>query len=211
VREEYVSHLRDSGLLEEGPPVSTPAVLRTVREVVPTGAVVTTDIGGHRIWSKNNFPAHERTGFVTPGSWAGMGVGLPSAIGARLANPDRPVVTLSGDGSLMMCTQALHTAAERDLDLTVVLFNDSDYGIISKSIDAADGRRFAWSSPDWAAIAEGFGCEARGADTRTAVRDAVQWALETAGPTLVDVDVDPQEPSASDLASRASELEPASF
>lgn len=211
VRQEYVSHLREKGLLESGPPLPTPAVLRTVRDVVPDDAVVTTDIGGHRIWSKNSFPAYERTSFVTPGSWAGMGVGLPSAIGARLAGQDRPVVTLTGDGSLLMCGQELHTAAEYDLDLTAVLFNDADYGIISKSMGEDRSRQFSWSSPDWTAIAEGFGCEARSARTRATLRDAVEWALETDGPTLVDVEVDPVEPSPYDVGSIPSDVEPASF
>jgi len=211
VREEYVAQLRKQELLAEGPPASTPGVLRTVRDVVPDDAVVTTDIGGHRIWSKNAFPANKREKFVTPGSWAGMGVGLPSAIGAKLAVPDRPVVTLTGDGSLFMCAQELHTAAEYDLDLTAVLFNDADYGIISKSMETNTDRRFSWSSPDWEAIAVGYGCEARSAATRTEVEEAVEWALETDGPTLVDVEIDPKEVSPYEIVSLPSGIDPSSF
>lgn len=214
VRDEYVGRLREAGLLDDGPPVSSPAVLRAVRDAAPAETVVTTDVGGHRIWSKNCFEAYEPEAFITPGSWAGMGVGLPSAIGATLAHSDRPVLTLTGDGSLLMCSQELHTAAENDLDLTVVLFNDADYGIISKSLQRDDGpsdRRFDWESPDWVAIAEGYGCEARRAQTRTAVRDSVAWALGTDGPALVDVDVDPTEPTPYDVVSDDTDIDVTAF
>jgi acetolactate synthase-1/2/3 large subunit len=202
-REEYVDHLRGRGLLDEGPPVSTPAVLQTVRETLPDDAVVTTDIGGHRIWTKNAFPAYTPQTFVTAGSWAGMGVGLPGAIGARLANPGRPVVCLSGDGSLMMCAQEFHTAVEYDVDLTVVVFDDADYGVISKSaaLDGEDAApQFGWTSPDWVGLVESYGGEGRRADTRSTVRDALEWSLDESGPTLVHVDIDPDEPTAAQAA-----------
>lgn len=214
VREEYVNSLRSRGLLADGPPVTTPAVLRTVRETIPDEAIATTDIGGHRVWSRNAFAAYGRDQFITAGSWAGMGVGLPSAIGAKLACPDRSVVCLTGDGSLMMCAQELHTAAARNLDLVVVLFNDADYGIISKSpkIDDRGGdHRFSWSSPDWISIAEGFGCQGRRAQTRNEVRDAVDWALMTDGPTLVDVEIDPDELTPYEAAEYETEIAPTDY
>lgn len=214
VREEYVDALRSRGLLDEGPPVTTPAVLRTVRETIPDEAIATTDIGGHRVWSRNAFPAYGRDRFVTAGSWAGMGVGLPSAIGAKLARPDRPVVCLTGDGSLLMCAQEFHTAAAYDLDLAVVLFNDADYGIISKSpkLDREAGdRRFSWTSPDWLSIVEGFGCQGRRARTRTEVREAVEWALAADGPALVDVDIDPDEATPYDAAEYETAIDPTDY
>jgi acetolactate synthase-1/2/3 large subunit len=214
VRDEYEAQLRSRGLLDGEAPLSTPAVHRTVRDAVPDDAVITTDIGGHRIWSRQVFPAYARDLFVTAGSWAGMGVGLPSAIGAKLARPDRPVVCLSGDGSLFMCSQELHTAAAYDLDVTVVLFNDADYGIISKSSQLereADDNRFSWPSPDWTAVAEGYGCSARRARTRDEVREAVGWALDADGPTLVDVAIDADEPTPVDVASYETNVDPAEY
>jgi acetolactate synthase-1/2/3 large subunit len=208
-----LDHLRAEGLFADGPPLPTPAVLRAVRETVPDGTVVTTDVGGHRIWSKNAFPAATPETFVTAGSWAGMGVGLPSAIGARLANPDRPVVTLSGDGGLFMCVSELHTAAEYDLDLTVVLFDDADYGVISKSsaVDGDDGVRFDWSPPDWVALAESFGCRARRVETTDDLRDGLAWALDADGPTLLDVVVDPDGPTAVQAAAFETTVDPRAY
>ena len=214
VRNEYAKQLTKRNLLGQEHPLTTPTVLRAVRETMPSDTVVTTDIGGHRIWIKNAFPVTERREFVTPGSWAGMGVGVPSAIGAKLARPDRPVCTLVGDGCLLMTAQELHTAADEDLDLTAVVFNDADYSVISKSpeLDTENGdHRFDWESPDWVAIAEGFGCRARHVETRTDLVTALEWSLDVDGPTLVDVAIDPDEPRAVEVADYDTEIDPTSY
>jgi len=210
VRTEYRETLRGKGLLDAGPPLNTPAVLDAVRESAPREAVVTTDIGGFRLWALQAFAAYERKGFVTAGSWAGMGVGLPAAVGAALARPDDPVISLHGDGGLMMCLQELHTAVEHDLDITIVVSNNEDYGIISKSPDIAahaDGHRFAWDSPDFATIASGFGCRATAVDTRSGLEAALDDAIGRDGPDLIDVTVATEEPSAPAAASYDSTVE----
>lgn len=198
VREEYEQHLSNLGILGGSNSLTTPAVLRRLRQTLPDETIVTTDIGGHRIWTKNCFPVYDRESFITAGSWAGMGVGLPSAIGAKLANPEKPVVTFTGDGCLFMTEQELHTAASYDLDLTVVVFNDADYGIISKSPkinQETEGRQFSWSSPDWVGIAEAYGCSGRRIANRDELIEGIEWGMNSTGPTLLDVMIDQDEPS----------------
>ncbi|WP_226482826.1 thiamine pyrophosphate-binding protein [Natrinema amylolyticum] len=211
VRAEYDEQLSDSGLLEDDVPIATAGALRTLRDVLPRETVVTTDIGGFRLWAKQTFETSEPETYVTAGSWAGMGVGIPAAIGAKLARPERPVVALTGDGGAMMCLQELHTAAAYDLDVLTILFNNEDYGIISKSpaIDQyAEGHRFDWSSPDFVAIAEGFGCRSETVQTLSGLESAVDAALAREdGPELIDVRVDPDEPTAASVADYDSELE----
>jgi acetolactate synthase-1/2/3 large subunit len=210
VREEYRQNLGEMGLLDHTEPARTPATLLALREAIPAGAIVTTDIGGFRLWALELFEVTDPEWYVTAGSWAGMGVGLPSALGAALANPDRPVVSLTGDGGFLMCLQELHTLAERDLDVTVVVFDNGDYGTISKS-DAArafgDGSPFAWESPDFAAIAEGFGVPGVDASTPEAAADAVAATLGRGGPGLVNVEIDPKEPSEVDGSEYVSTVE----
>jgi acetolactate synthase-1/2/3 large subunit len=210
VREEYLDSLHERGLYVDGPPLHTPRVLREVRENTPREAVVTTDVGGFRLWSMQVFEAYEPNRFVTAGSWAGMGVGLPAAVGAGLADPDSPIVCLTGDGGLLMCIHELHTAAEEDIDLTVVVSNNRDYGIISKSPaieQYTEGHRFTWKSPDYVTIAEGFGCSAVRAETADELADAVAESVGTSGPTLVDVGVRTDEPSAAEAADYDSTVE----
>ena len=203
VREEYYDALESRGLYEDDPPLHTPRVLGEVREATPRDAVVTTDVGGFRLWSMQVFETYRPDRFVSAGSWAGMGVGLPAAVGAGLAEPDTPIVCLSGDGGLLMCIHELATAAEEDIDLTLVVSNNRDYGIISKSPaieQYTEGHRFTWETPDYAKIAEGFGCSAVRVETADELGEAVTESIGSEGPTLIDVGVRTDEPSAAEAA-----------
>jgi acetolactate synthase-1/2/3 large subunit len=197
-RQEYFDHLEAEGVFDDDP-IHTPGALATIRDVFPRDTVVTTDIGGFRLWAKQVFETYDTDQYITSGSWAGMGVGLPAALGAKFARPERDVVALTGDGGLLMSLSELHTAVEHDLDVTTVVLNNSDYGIISKSpkIDQyADGNRFEWDSPDFASIAEGFGCRGVRIGTRRGLADALERARSHEDPTLIDVNVPADEPSA---------------
>lgn len=210
IQAEYRDVLDDRRLFDPEAPLNTPAVVEAVREAIPRETVVTTDIGGFRLWSMQVFEAADPERFVTAGSWAGMGVGLPAAVGAALARPEDPVLTLHGDGGLLMCVQELHTAVEYDLDVTVVVSNNEDYGIISKSPAIADygnGHQFAWDAPDFATIAEGFGTRARSVETVPGLRKAVTDAVGRDGPDLIDVAIATDEPSAAEVAEYGSTVE----
>lgn len=212
VREEYDEVLADQDLLDDTTPLRTPRVLHTVRDAIPRDAIVTVDVGGFRLWTMQAFEAYEPKDYIAAGSWAGMGVGLPAAIGAQLANPERTVVSLTGDGGLMMCIHELYTAVESGLDITVMVSNDNDYGVISKSPkirEYSDGHQFEWSSPDFVDIAEGFGCQTIRVESDAELHDAVTSAVEqnTEVPTLIDVAVHTDEPSASAVAEFTTSLD----
>ncbi|WP_283402180.1 thiamine pyrophosphate-binding protein [Halorubrum sp. DM2] len=187
----------------EDRPLRSVEVLSAVRDTVPEEAVVTADAGGFRLWTLVSFPAFGPRSYVNPGSWATMGTGLPSAIGAKLANPDRDVVALTGDGGLMMCVHELHTLASEGIDVTVVALNNDDYAIISeeasRSYDFPEGS-YGWGETglDLVAVASGMGLPAERVRERDAVGDAVERARTRDGPALVEVVTDPAEPQASE-------------
>ncbi|MDZ7745503.1 MAG: thiamine pyrophosphate-binding protein [Halobacteriales archaeon] len=181
--------------------------LRAVREAVPREATVTADAGGFRIWALVSFPVYDARRYVNPGSWATMGTGLPSAIGAKTAAPDREVVALTGDGGLMMCLHELHTLAAEDLDVTVVVFRNQDYAIISEEATRSyglDEMAYGWNDApiDFVALAESMGVEGYSAATLDAVTDTVIEARASNGPALVEVATDPTEPQASEWMRR---------
>ncbi|WP_435181092.1 thiamine pyrophosphate-binding protein [Halorussus sp. AFM4] len=189
-------------LLGDSPPITSVRALRAVRSALPEEAIVTADAGGSRVWALNVFDAAGPQRYVNPGSWATMGTSLPSAIGAQYANPDAPVVALVGDGGLMMCVHELHTAAAEDLPVTVVVLNNDDYAIISEEAGRSyrlSEREYGWADVpvDFAAVAEGMGVEAYRADAPADIRDSLDAALGSDGPTLVEVRTDPLEPQAS--------------
>ena len=211
VRMEYENHLHDLGLFEGSTPANTPELLAAVREATPLASPITTDVGGFRLWAMQRFATDAPDKFVTAGSWAGMGVGLPAAIGAAVGRNDgQPVVCLTGDGGLMMCIHELHTAAEYGLNVVVVVSNNADYGIISKSpkiMQYTDRHEFSWTRPDFAEIAEGFGVRGTSVDTAAAAGEAVADAIERqAGPELIDVTVEAEEPSAAAAADYETDL-----
>ena len=192
---------------DQGAPLRSVEVLETVREVLPSEAVVTADAGGFRLWTLVSFPAAGPTAYVNPGSWATMGTGLPAAIGAKLATPDREVVALTGDGGLMMCIHELHTLAAEAIDVTVVALNNDDYAIISeeaaRSYDFPD-QAYGWGETalDLASIAEGMGVHAEQVITQASLAEAIESARGHDGPSLVEVRTDPGEPQASEWMTR---------
>ena len=192
---------------DEGAPLRSVEVLKTVREVLPSEAVVTADAGGFRLWTLVSFPAAGPTAYVNPGSWATMGTGLPAAIGAKLATPDREVVALTGDGGLMMCIHELHTLAAEAIDVTVVALNNDDYAIISeeaaRSYDFPD-QAYGWGETalDLASIAEAMGVHAERVTTQASLAEAIASARGHNGPSLVEVRTDPGEPQASEWMTR---------
>ena len=192
---------------EDGAPLRSVEVLETVREVLPPEAVVAADAGGFRLWTLVSFPATGPTRYVNPGSWATMGTGLPAAIGATLATPDREVVALTGDGGLMMCMHELHTLAAESIDVTVIALNNDDYAIISeeaaRSYDFPD-QAYGWGETalDLASIAEAMGVPAERVTTRASLAEAIASARDRDGPSLVEVRTDPGEPQASEWMTR---------
>ncbi|MFC7058075.1 thiamine pyrophosphate-binding protein [Halovenus salina] len=189
-------------LLGDEPPITSVQALRTVRETLPEEAVVAADAGGFRVWGLNVFEAAGPRSYVNPGSWATMGTGLPSGLGAQLANPDDDVVVLTGDGGLMMCLHELHTAVSEEIPITLVVFNNSDYAIISeeagRSFDLPE-EAYSWADAplDFATIADGMGLETAQASRPDEIAAALSEALATDAPTLLEVPTDPTEPQAS--------------
>ncbi|MEF8801093.1 MAG: thiamine pyrophosphate-binding protein [Halolamina sp.] len=189
-------------LVDGEPPLTSPGALQAVRDALPENTIVTADAGGFRIWTLATFPAMGPRSYVNPGSWATMGTGLPSAMGAQAAHPDKDVVALTGDGGLMMCIHELHTAASEGLPVTVVVFRNDDYAIISEGAERHHGmapNSYAWpeQAVEFTALAESMGVSATHAETPAEIRDAVAAATDADEPRLVEVRTDPTEPQAS--------------
>ena len=125
-----------------------------------------------------------------------IGQGLPVAVGAATAAPDRPVLALIGDGSAMYTIQALWTIAREDLDVTTIIFNNRSYAILNIELERVGARKVGpkakaqldLSEPaiDFVAMAQGMGVHARRVDTAEALNMALDKAFKTRGPHLID-------------------------
>jgi acetolactate synthase-1/2/3 large subunit len=200
VRDAEAARLRT---LRESPtqPLNSVQVLDVIRDRAPRETIVTADSGGSRLWTVVTFDVYEPRSYVNPGSWASMGTGLPAAIGAKVANPDRPVVSIIGDGGLMMCLHELHTAIAEGIGVITVVLNNDDYAIISEGAVAEFGieeRTYGWAEHpiSFVEVAEGMGVESTAAKTPDEISHALDEALASEDPTLIEVPTDPREPQA---------------
>jgi acetolactate synthase-1/2/3 large subunit len=120
-----------------------------------------------------------------------IGPGLALALGAKLGRPDRQTVLIAGDGGFMLNIAELATAAQYNIGVVILLFNDRGYGVLRNHQDQRfDGRRIAVDlhTPDFVKLAEGFGIKAERVDSVAAYRPALERALAAGGPVLLDID-----------------------
>lgn len=172
-------------------------LIRRVGELCGEEAVVVTDVGKHQMWAAQSYPFGAGTGWLTSGGLGTMGFGLPAAIGAALAEPERKVVCFSGDGSLLMNIQEMATAAEQGVDVTVVLLNNVCLGLVHQQQELFfQANHFAsiyQVDVDFPRIVQGFGWKTwnlAGTDDPDAV---LREALSHPGPALIHVSVDRDE------------------
>lgn len=194
-REATTEHLAELRDVSE-PPLTSVSALAAVRTALPRDAIVTSSASGVHVWADRIFDTYEPKTYVNQGSWATMGAEVPTAVGAKVANPDREVVALAGDGGLLMCMQELHTAVSEDIPITTVVLNNSDFAIISAGAEGAYRNRFDWPETPVAftTVAEGLGATAERAETPAEIEAAVGRALERDAVSLIEVPMDPQEP-----------------
>lgn len=203
VRENDAALMADA-LSVDTPPLTSASAEAAIDDVLTDDTIVSVDAGGFRIWSLHVLEINRPDGFVDTGSWATMGTGLPAAIGAQLANPDRDIIGLMGDGGLLMCLHELHTAAVENIPVVAVVLNNNDYATISaeaaENFDFPDGA-YEWDEVpvSFEAIAEELGVDAYHAETPDKIRTTLERALNSDQPSLVEIPTDPREPQAKPL------------
>ncbi len=180
-----------------GDPLSHYGLINAVAACVDDSAIITTDVGQHQMWTAQAYPLNRPRQWLTSGGLGTMGFGLPAAVGAALANPDRKVICFSGDGSLMMNIQEMATAAENQLDVKIILMNNEALGLVhqQQSLFYKQGV-FAATYPgmiNFMQIAAGFGLHTCDLNAEEDAHAALQAAISRPGPALIHVRIDPQQ------------------
>jgi acetolactate synthase I/II/III large subunit len=178
-------------------PLRPYGIVRHTAALMPDDAIVTTDVGQHQMWAAQAYPLSSPRQWLTSGGLGTMGFGLPAAIGAALAHPERAVVCFSGDGSLLMNIQELATAAEEGVNVKVVLLNNGHLGLVRQQQHLFYGSRFHGSrftaTPDFVALARGFGVPACDLGATEYQLLTLENALSQPGPCLINVPIAPEE------------------
>lgn len=170
-------------------PSTAESFVTALRRILPRNAIVVTDSGLHQGLVRRHFEVLTPRGLIVPNDFQSMGFGLPAAIGARLAAPDRPVVAVIGDGCFAMTGMELLTAVREKIPLTVVVFNDGRLNLIRLQQFASTGRSESVDilNPDFGAFAAAVG--ARYAFVDGNVEQVLKTAVESSHVTVVEVGV----------------------
>ena len=158
---------------------------------------IATDVGKHQMWTAQVYPFSRPRQFLTSGGLGTMGFGLPTAIGASLAHPDRKVVLFTGDGSLQMNIQELATAVEQQANVKIIVMNNNSLGLVRQQQNLFyAGNYFASDfriDIDFAAIARGFGMPAYNLKDGRSLSKFLTKALEEPGPCLINIPIGREE------------------
>jgi acetolactate synthase I/II/III large subunit len=168
------------------------AYLNILREVLPDNAIVTDELSQVGFASWYGFPIYEPRTFITSGYEGTLGSGFPTALGAKVANPDKPVVAITGDGGFMFGVQELSTAVQFNIGVVTLVFNNNAYGNVRRDQRTRfDGRVVAADlvNPDFVKLAESFGVAASRVTAPDHFRPALEKALAHGGPSLIAVEV----------------------
>jgi acetolactate synthase I/II/III large subunit len=168
------------------------AYLKILREVLPANAIVTDELSQVGFASWYGFPVYEPRTFVTSGYQGTLGSGFPTALGAKVANPHKPVVAITGDGGFMFGVQELATAVQFRIGVVTLVFNNNAYGNVRRDQrERFDGRVVASDlvNPDFVKLAESFGAGAMRVTSPDHFRPALEKALADGGPYVLAIEV----------------------
>jgi acetolactate synthase-1/2/3 large subunit len=165
--------------------------LRAIREVLPRDGFFVEEISQVGFASFFCFPVYQPRTFVTCGYQGTLGFGFPTALGVKVGNPDKPVVSITGDGGFMFGVQELAAAVQHDINLVTVLFNNNAFGNVLR--DQQTKFRGPMGSelrnPDFVKLAESFGAQGWRAHTPAELRTLVERGFAQKGPVLIEVPV----------------------
>ena len=175
--------------------VHAPTLLRRLSERAPRDATFACDVGQHQMWVAQHVHFDSPDRHLTSGGLGAMGFGIPAAVGACFARPGSLVVTVTGDGSIMMNLQELATIVRYALPLRIVLIDNRGLGLVRQWQELFHEERYSEidlsDNPDFVRVAEAFGIPAFRVDRADQVEHAVERIVGGPGPLLCHVVVDP--------------------
>ena len=167
-------------------------VARKVSEATANSAILVTDVGQNQMMSARYFKYTKPHSILTSGGLGTMGYGLPAAIGAKIAMPERTVCLFTGDGGMQMNIQELGTIMEQGTAVKIILLNNNYLGNVRQWQELFFNHRYSWTpmlNPDYALIAQGYGIPSRLVIERNELDDAIAEMLAAPGPFLLHVAV----------------------
>ncbi|MBR4870342.1 MAG: biosynthetic-type acetolactate synthase large subunit [Oscillospiraceae bacterium] len=166
----------------EGDTLTPKQITDAVSRIVPEDTIIATDVGQHQMWAIQHFHYTYPGQLVTSGGFGTMGFGLGAAIGAKVGNPDKTVIHVTGDGSFRMNCNELATEQHYDAPVITLIFNNGTLGMVRQWQSLIYGKRYSQTTldrgPDFVKLAEAYGLKGRRVHTVEELEDALRSALE---------------------------------
>ena len=177
--------------------VYAPKLLHDLSRRVESSAIITCDVGQHQMWVAQHCYFDNPKDHITSGGLGTMGFGLPAGLGAKLGAPNRTVITVSGDGSIMMNIQELATLFRYDIPLKIVLLDNSALGMVRQWQEVFFEKNYSEvnldDNPDFAMVAKAFQIDAFTITKGDEVDAGIERLLSATGPILMHVKIDTYE------------------
>ena len=178
-------------------PLKPQTVIKEIAEALNPEAILTTDVGQNQMWAAHFFDTQKPRKFISSGGLGTMGFGFPAAIGAKVACPDDPVVSINGDGGFLMVCQELATVKEYDIPVIAVVLENRTLGMVyqwqSLLYNERHSQTLLGNSPDFVKLAESFGVNGVRVTKPGETKEALSSAIKDNEPVLLNVVIDSEE------------------
>ena len=178
-------------------PLKPQAVIKEISEVLTADSILTTDVGQNQMWAAHFYNTQKPRKFISSGGLGTMGFGFPSAIGAKVACPEDPVVSINGDGGFLMVCQELATVYDYDLPVIAMVLEIRTLGMVYQWQSLLYNERHSQTkfkdSPDFVKLAESFGVNAVKVEKPGETKEALKAAIKDNEAILIDVVIDSEE------------------
>ncbi|NDU74639.1 acetolactate synthase large subunit [Actinomadura sp. DSM 109109] len=180
------------GAAEDGHPLSPRRVVADVRAAMGRGDIVLADTGAVKMWMARMYPTYEPNTLLVSNGLSSMGFSVPGAIAAKLAYPNRRVLAATGDGAFLMNSQELETAVRENIPITVLIWEDSAYGLIDwkMGLDLGRSSNVTFGNPDFVRYAESFGARGYRVESAAELLPTLRKALADDAVSVITVPVD---------------------
>ena len=158
---------------------------------------ITTEVGQHQMWAAQHYKFNKPNRWMTSGGLGTMGYGLPAAVGVQIAHPDKLVIDIAGEASVLMTMQEMSTAVQYNLPIKIFILNNQYMGMVRQWQELLHEKNYSESYsealPDFVKLAEAYGCKGIKADNPLDLDDKIQEMIDYKGPVIFDCHVDPNE------------------
>ena len=180
---------------DEGFPIKPQKMIYDLRQVMAAEDIVISDVGAHKMWMARHYHCDRPNTCIISNGFAAMGIAIPGAIAAKLVNPDRKIVAVTGDGGFMMNMQELETAVRIGTPFVTLIFNDGGYGLIEwkQQIHYGKSAFIKFGNPDFVKLAESMGLKGYRVTSASDLIPILKEALAQDVPAVIDCPVDYRE------------------